>query len=492
MDKVQIKKLKNTLRLSSIVTTLLVAGGLASFITAFGTEGTRFDLYEYCFKPPYYTNPESSKEYCTPDKRYKGVTWIIAAERESNPELSKATFIKGIKATKPYTVWYGLSSAGCFFIAYLIWHSVSNYYVVLLHSIVRNQEQRIIHEAVSSKNNLDLFIRKSLLEKEFVEDVQNRQQAERLYLEKSEAERKALAEQYLQQKQLQELSLELKQATFKADTAEQDKRRWEANLDALKAKAKTEDDLWNEDSPKKDEPLTKDSLKKLLKSHEDGWLWELVCNRKNLWIIGAQGSYKSNFASCLVLCRYLFNGWKLASISDPQFHQNSKPNKPWEPLNSLEPEVYGQGDDGSGFDWDGMKEGMEAAFDRWSKRTEEDPIIQSIWDEVTNYASNVALTDKWAMRLNSDPRKANEAIILLAHGKTKLMTGGGEGMKETKEENSIFLRLNSRNNLTPTFKGKLEGWKDDDGNLLEEKPITIPKDWFNVRSISSLIIETTT
>ena len=487
MNKSVTEKLKNTLRLNTIVTAFLVAAGLASFIFAFGTEGSQFDLYEYCFKPPQFTDPKSESEYCTLDKRYKGVTWIIASERESNPELNKATFIRGIKATKPYSGWYGLSSAGCFLLAYTIWSATTNYYVVLLHSTLREQEKRIIENAVIHKNGLDLLMRKELLEKELVEDVQNRQQAERLYRKKSPTEKQVLAEQFLKQKELDELALHLKKSTIQAETAEQDKRKWEANLDALKAKAKAQDDLWGDGTPKEDEPLTKESLKKLLKSHEDGWLWELVCNRKPLWVIGAQGSFKSNFASCLVMCRYLFNGWKLASISDPQFHQNSKPGKPWEPLITLEPEVYGQTEDGSGFDWEGVGNAMESAFDRWSNRTESDPIIQSIWDEVTNYSSNVALTDKWALRLNSDPRKANEAIILLSHGKSKIATGGGDGLKETKEENSLFLRLGSRNDQSPTFKGRLEGWKDDNGELLEEKKVTIPKEWFNTVSISALL-----
>jgi hypothetical protein len=40
--------------------------------------------------------------------------------------------------------------------------------------------------------------------------------------------------------------------------------------------------------------------------------------------------------------------------------------------------------------------------------------------------------------------------------------------------------------MKPTFKGKLTGFKNSDGEVLEEMPITIPVDWFNPEAIAKM------
>jgi hypothetical protein len=40
--------------------------------------------------------------------------------------------------------------------------------------------------------------------------------------------------------------------------------------------------------------------------------------------------------------------------------------------------------------------------------------------------------------------------------------------------------------MTPTFKGKLTGFKDEDGNVLEDMPVTIPVTWFTPEKIRSM------
>lgn len=479
------KNLKSQLLFGTLVTGTSLLAGFSFFVYAFGTEGTRFDLYEYCFSPKQLLNPKSKKRYCVSDKRYTGITWLVAKEYETSEDFKKVTFLKGIKADRPNTAYLGLTSTFFMFLAWISWKSTTFSYISSLHKLIREKELQIIQTATEYENELALFTLKE--QNSLKEEVlrEQRGHANRVYDDTPDWERQAQREQAIKQKLTEEKLYQLKHSQIDADTAENEKIKYEARLAALKAKDKCKDDPWEED--RETNNLNKESLKARLQEHEDGWLWELVQMKKPLWLIGGMGSGKSNFAASLVLCRNIYNGWPLVSICDPQYHQNSLKGKPWDYLRQLEHDVYGTYDDGSGFNWDSIQEAMEDCFTRWSTRTEKDTVIQSLWDEITNYEANVNITPVWARRINSDPRKANEAMILLGHGKSKAATGGGEGLKEMKEENSVFIRLGCTNQQTPTFKGKIEGWKNNEGEIVEEMKITYPKEWFNPASILEVL-----
>lgn len=483
--KSETNQLKKKLKLNTLLTFIFVLTGSAFFISAFASEGTRFDLYEFCFVPKQFTTEDSREKYCNKLNTYRGVTWLVALEYENSVDFKKVTLIRGIKANRPYTGHLGLASASFFLLSWLCWNNATSKYKESLHKIIREKEKEILEFAMNQDKGLELLSRKLELEKQFISTQQDKQHAKELYALNDEYERKYLAEKAKEQKETELLARELKHETIRAETEEQRKIRYEAALAALKAKSKISSEAWEEESENKE--LTLESLKSKLKEHEGGWLWELIDNKKPLWIIGAQGSWKSNLASALILARHLFMGWKLVSLCDTHFHQNSEKGAPWENLIPLEPECYGFFDDGNGFNWDSVEEAIQAAFVRWRERRLSDPIVMSLWDEVTNYSDNVPSTDSWALRLNSDPRKANEACIMLAHGKTKRLTGGGEGTKEAMLENCLFIRLGASNSQSPTFKGKLEGWKDENGEIVEDMPISIPKDWFNPQSIGRLV-----
>lgn len=480
-------QLKKQLKLNSLLTLLLVLTGSVFFVFAFASEGTRFDLYEFCFTPKEFTSQESKTEFCNKTKIYRGVTWLVALEYQNSADFKKVTLIRGIKANRPYTGHLGIASASFFLLSWMSWKSATSKYKESLHKLIREKEKEILEFALSQETSLDLLNRKKELEKQYITTHQDKQHAKALYALNDEYELKYLAKKAKQQQETDSLVRELKHETIKAETEEQRKLRYQAAFEALKAKSKLKGDVWEDETESKE--LTVDSLKEKLQEHEGGWLWELIDNKKPLWIIGAQGSWKSNFASALILTRHLFNGWKLVSLCDTHFHQNREKGAPWEYLLPLEPQTYGYFDDGSGFNWDSVEQAIQDTFIRWRERRLSDPIVMSLWDEVTNYSDNVPSTDSWALRLNSDPRKANEACIMLAHGKTKRLTGGGEGTKDAMLENCLFIRLGASNSGLPTFKGKIEGWKDANGEIIEEMPITVPKEWFNPKSIAKLVYQ---
>jgi hypothetical protein len=164
-------------------------------------------------------------------------------------------------------------------------------------------------------------------------------------------------------------------------------------------------------------------------------------------------------------------------------HQNR--SKAWKELISLEPKSYGANQD-----WNEVNAALNEAFKRWATREEDkDPTITTIWDEITNYSKHdecAKSASEFSGRAVSDPRKAAEGIILISHAFTNKTTGGSEGYAEAREGNSIQLRLTSTNKMKPTFKGKLTGFKNEDGEVLEELPISIPKDWFNPEMIAQM------
>lgn len=480
-------KIKKQLKLTSVLTGLLVVTGVTFFIGAFATEGTRFPLTEYCFVPKQFKNPKSLYNYCQPNKRYRGITWLVAMELETNPDFKKVTILDTYEADRPHTGWLGIFSAAFIFTAYGVWQGMSLTYLNSLHKLIREKEKELIEYALIHENDLSLFAQRENLEKDLLATAQEKRHNQRLYELQEDWERRLAAEEQQKRNKTQELIWEFQNSELQAKIAEEKKKQYEATLAAQKAKVKIKGDVedpWADDENSK---LTKESLREKLKEHEGGWLWELATIRKPLWIVGGQGSWKTNFASSLIMCRYIYNGWKLVSIADPQYHQNGKKDKPWYPLIKLEPEVYGMDEEGNGYHWEGIEEAINSTFKRWSNRSESDSIIQSVWDEVSNYAENVDNAPTFTKRINSDPRKANEAVILLSHGKTGAMTGGSVGSKEARDENSIYLRLSAKNNLTPTFKGKIEGWKNSDGEILDEMPITIPKEWFNPQMIQELL-----
>lgn len=478
-------QLKSKLRANSLLTLSLVVAGSIFFIGAFGTEGTRFDLYEFCFTPKELKNVNNKDKYCNKYHVYRGVTWLVAKEYETNPDFKKVTLIRGLKADRPDTGWVGLASSFFFLCAFLSWRGATLQYMTSLHKLIREKEKEILEFASISDAEYGLVNRKVQLETQYEVAKQDRQHAEGMQNLYEDWELKAIREKSLEQKETQDLERELHNETLRAEKEKQSKERYEAALDALKAKSKIDKtDPWSEE---RDEPLTKDSLKQKLKEHEGGWLWELVEMRKPLWVIGAQGSGKTNFASALVLCRYLYNEWKLVSIADPQFHQNGAKDAPWSFLQFMEPTCYGMDEEGNGYHWEGIGDAIVETSKRWAQRGEKDPIIQSLWDEVTNYKDNVDIAPTFTKRLNSDPRKANEAIVLLSHGDSVAMTGGAEGSKKARKDNSLEVHLTAHNKQIPTFKGRIEGWKNEDGEVVEKMRITVPKEFFSPQAISQVI-----
>jgi hypothetical protein len=330
--------------------------------------------------------------------------------------------------------------------------------------------QELINEWVEAGNQAKDFAEKGAKIVIILDNARFHKKAE--YLEKIEAEMPNLHLEFLPEYSPDYNLIELVWHSTKEYIANRKKNHEVAKLN--------NPPFQKEKSGNKD--AAKTELIEKLKEHEEGWLHELCTGYKPLWILGDMGSWKSYCGATIALCRYYLNDWEINSICDPHGHQNK--TEAWKELLNLEPSCYGASQN-----WQQIDEGLKASFERWNTRTMKDPIITSIFDEVTNYSKHDECKEsakEFSSRAISDPRKAAEGIIMIAHAFSNAATGGSEGYAEARTGNSIQLRLTSTNQMKPTFKEKLTGFKNEDGEVLEDLAVTIPKEWFTPEKIRAM------
>ncbi|MEG5175557.1 ATP-binding protein [Microcoleus sp. B3-D7] len=221
-------------------------------------------------------------------------------------------------------------------------------------------------------------------------------------------------------------------------------------------------------------------LLKLIEEHEGGWIGQLM--KKPVLIYGDQGSYKSYFAAFLALCRYYLRGHSIVSIADPHFHQNK--NKCWKYLVELGVPGYG-----ANYDYEAIGAQLNAMYDRFAVRTEEDNPITSIFDEATNYGleeGSKESASKLSRKVISDPRKSNESPVIIAHNNTNAAWGGGTGFSDSLQGNVIQIKLYSTSEQTPVFRGVISGIKDEEGEFIKDYKISILANWIRPEFVYNL------
>ncbi|MEG4915758.1 hypothetical protein [Microcoleus sp. B7-D4] len=224
---------------------------------------------------------------------------------------------------------------------------------------------------------------------------------------------------------------------------------------------------------KKDESFAakKARLLKLIESHEDGWIGQLM--QKPLLVYGDMGSFKGHFVAFLGLCRYYLREHQIISIADPHFHQNE--DACWKYLIKVGVPGYG-----ANHNYKTVGEQLDAMYLRFATRTLKDKPYTSIWDEVTGYAFDEGTKEpakKLIQKIVADPRKANECPILIGHDNTLVSLGGSEGFSKSRDRGIIQLELYSDSENKPLFKGTLSGIKNADGEFIDAQKISISAEW---------------
>jgi hypothetical protein len=478
--QLQQEQIAKTLRRNTLISGLCAVTGFCLLIPSFSVEGSKFDYQEFCFKPP---SVPARVTWCKGKRLKKGIAWRVALEASTNQEFqTKVKFLKFLPAQNPNAGLYGLCSGAFFLSAFFLFKQGTDDLESNLDLVVANKKAIVFERNLEQEKHLNIQTLKAQQEEEFVKDLMNREHGTAMYELMSDAERELTAQGHHKAKQLDDAGVELQLSTIKAQTAEQEEKEAKHKVEVEKlsksnsAKSKASRGSIDANEAAKEELIEK------LKSHENGWLYTLVMTNKPIFVIGSQGSWKSYGSATIALCRYYLKGQKIASIVDPHFNKNA--DESWKELIPLEPETYGGAQD-----WEDVAVGIQEGFNRWNHRTLKDEALTSIWDEQTNWIlhDECANSAKEFMgRVISDPRKSNEGVLVITHSFTNAGTGGSSGFAASREEGVLQLRLNADNEMKPLFKGKLIGFKDEDGELIEDMKISIPKDWFNPTAIKKM------
>lgn len=471
------------LKRNTLLTGVCALAGFSLLFPAFSVEGSKFDYQEFCFRPP--SIPPSVYNYCSGKHRKRGIAWRVALERAENADFKgKVTMLGRIPAQNPNAGLYGLCGALFFGGAFCFFKSGTEELEKNLDVVVANKKILVTERSLDVEKHISIQKTKAQQEEEFVKDLLNREHGEALYSLMSDAERELAAARHAKGEKLDESAFDLQIAELKAKTAEQLEKELKHKLEMEKL-AKGKKGKSDSHSASGGNEAAKAELEEKLKEHEDGWLHTLCTTRKILIIEGEQGSFKSYTAALIAYCRYQLKGHKLGWIVDTDYHQNK--SKAWSILQPLEFEAYGSNKNG-----ESLREGLERFLEGIEIRDEDNFAVETlIFDELTTYGDYPeceGIAKSFMKFALSAPRKAAYGLIAITHSMTNEGMGAGKGMAKARERGTLHLLLNADNDYNPTFKGTLNGFKNDQGELMEDKAVTLP-DWFRPGTIAKMFEE---
>ncbi len=266
---------------------------------------------------------------------------------------------------------------------------------------------------------------------------------------------------------------------YSAMIAELQKKRDESLRDAAKARKETKKYSDISDTTTAATQVSSDKelvnqLVEALKSHEDGWLWTVIKAVKPLWIIGEQGTGKTNTAVAIALIRKHCLDVPIYRIADR--HMNGANSKAWKLLDA---QVKADNDSA-------IIEALQDTYERRLERIGQDlPDNQSeqfLLDEFTHLKDIDSETVKRFIKSTfSDTRKAKERFVGVTHLGTN--EAFGDGTAAMRQAGSILIEKFTVDGERPLPRVVVRhGLVDDLGNKLEDVEKSLPG-WFEANKI---------
>lgn len=218
----------------------------------------------------------------------------------------------------------------------------------------------------------------------------------------------------------------------------------------------------------------KTSLVDALKSHEDGWLWTVLKASKPLWIIGEQGTGKTNTSVAIGLIRKYCLGIPVFRIADR--HLNGANSKVWA---LLESQLKADNDSAI---IEVLQDTYERRLERIGQDLDDKQAEQFLLDEFTHLKDMDEGTVKRFIKSTfSDTRKAKERFIGVTHLGTN--EAFGEGTAAMRKAGSILIEKFTADGEKPLSRVVIKhGLVDAQGNKLEDVEYTLPA-WFEAFKI---------
>ncbi|MGF1981012.1 MAG: hypothetical protein RMY30_036245 [Nostoc sp. CmiSLP01] len=249
-----------------------------------------------------------------------------------------------------------------------------------------------------------------------------------------------------------------------------------ADQERGKIEGKTKGAIANNDNHQLTDQRLISDLIEALKNHEDGWLWKIIDNQKPVWVLGEAGSGKSTLAASIVMLReYLFD-MPLYQLIDAHAGENLR--NAWK---YLSPQLIAKTEEEIGQAFDDARE-------RWLDRINNQPDKQPqqlLVDEFTNYSESDITKEpakKFVKASLSDPRKAEERLVCIAHFFTNTAVGGSDGTAKGRARGTIQIDRKTADGKTPLKVAIVNGLNNSEGDAEVDKKVTIPS-WLTPLSI---------
>ncbi|MCC5668745.1 hypothetical protein LC653_34070 [Nostoc sp. CHAB 5784] len=258
--------------------------------------------------------------------------------------------------------------------------------------------------------------------------------------------------------------------------AENLRDRAKADQDRGKIEGKTKSAQADSDNQQSVDQQRANQLIEALKAHEDGWLWKIIDNQKPLWVLGEAGSGKSTLAASIVMLRENLFDMPLYQLIDAHSGENLR--NAWR---YLSPQLIAQTEEEIGLAFDDARS-------RWLDRINNQPSKQPqqlLVDEFTNYSESDITKEpakKFVKASLSDPRKAEERLVCIAHFFTNTAVGGSDGTAKGRARGTIQIDRKTADGKTPLKVAIVNGLNNSEGDAEVDKKVTIPG-WLTPESI---------
>lgn len=441
---------------------ILLIGGL-SLTLPLWSDATKYSETLFCFS--------ANNQPCKSDQIKRGISWIVEHERRNSTFDSNIKIVGNLAPESPTAPLFGLAGTTALLTAYIGSKLLTDSQEEAIHSQFSLLKIKALQNDLEVDNHLDLT--------KFSKEQQNS-------ITKNAIARNA-ADVIEAMKSPHELALDEINGRLQGETA---LKSHELNLSELDKQivdnrltiAKATKELNKVQNSKQDSKTTqiptdealKTSLVDALKFYEDGWLWTILKASKPLWIIGEQGTGKTNTSVAIGLIRKYCLGIPVFRIADR--HLNGANSKVWALLES-----QSKADNDSAI-IEVLQDTYERRLERIGQDLDDKQAEQFLLDEFTHLKDMDEETVKRFIKSTfSDTRKAKERFIGVTHLGTN--EAFGEGTAAMRKAGSILIEKFTADGEKPLSRVVIKhGLVDAKGNKLEDVEYTLPA-WFEAFKI---------
>jgi hypothetical protein len=453
-------------RSSSILVGILLASGFIASVPMF-SDSIKHDETLYCYV----------KDNCRGYNIKRGISFLVDRERRNQLFDENIKVVKLLPPEDDKAINFGLCSSLFLLAAYGVSKALTDSQEKSIHSQFKLLKIKALEMDIIEQNHIDLFGFSKSNQAEITKQVIARQTAETIQQLKSEGEVQLDHLNGQLQGQLSLKGHQLQLSELDKETAKNNLETLETNRKIDKLNKPTQDSK----QPTPNEEL-KNSLVEVLKNHEDGWLWTVIKAAKPLWIIGEQGTGKTNtsVANCLqqrfaiaLIRKYCLN-IPVYRIADR--HLNGANSKVWKLL-----EAQLKADNDSAI-IEALQDTYERRLERIGQDLDDKQAEQFLLDEFTHLKDiDKETVQRFIKSTFSDTRKAKERFIGVTHLGTN--EAFGEGTAAMREAGSILIEKFSADGDKPLSRVVIKhGLVDAQGTKLKDVEYTLPK-WFEANKL---------